>query len=58
MPYEEGLFLYYWGRMEAARGDRGAGQSRLEAALAIFQRLGAQPYFERALHALREIGRE
>jgi tetratricopeptide (TPR) repeat protein len=58
MPYEEGLVLYYRGRMDVARGDRGAGRRGLEAALTIFQRLGAQPYIDRAERALREARQE
>lgn len=40
-PYAEARALAEWGKMLLSQGDQVAGQERLQEALAIFQRLGA-----------------
>ncbi|HEX6509516.1 MAG TPA: tetratricopeptide repeat protein, partial [Chloroflexota bacterium] len=44
IPFDEGLLLVEYGRILARKGTDEAAHQRLEAALAIFQRLGARPY--------------
>ncbi len=54
-PVLEALFLHVWGQMHLKRGEPAAAQERLEAALAIYQRVGARPWaakVERDLAAL------
>ena len=58
MPYYEGRILYRLGLLHAQRDELEAARTQLEAGLAILQRLGAQPYVERAEHALQEIGQK
>jgi tetratricopeptide (TPR) repeat protein len=56
-PYAEGRLLHAYGQMHVAKGEPGPARQRLEAALAIFQRLGARKDAERAegtLTALRQ----
>jgi hypothetical protein len=58
MPYPDGEahLLQVYGQMHVAKGEPGPARARLEAALAIFQRLGARKDAERAegtLTALR-----
>jgi hypothetical protein len=55
-PYGEARARFEWGRMLAQDG--GAEQARhlLDEALAIFQRLGAQPYIAWAERLLRPLG--
>jgi tetratricopeptide (TPR) repeat protein len=40
-PFYEGCFLHVWGQMHLKRGEPVAAREQLEAARAIFQRLGA-----------------
>jgi tetratricopeptide (TPR) repeat protein len=40
-PYAEGRLLHLYGRMHGRKGEPGPARERLEAALRIFQRLGA-----------------
>jgi tetratricopeptide (TPR) repeat protein len=47
MPYNEALVLQEYGHLQVARGEPDDARTRLEAALAIFQRLGARPDIER-----------
>jgi tetratricopeptide (TPR) repeat protein len=56
-PFGEASALYEWGRLDAARGEPQLARKHLEAALAIFQRLGARPYVERTERALQELKR-
>jgi tetratricopeptide (TPR) repeat protein len=46
-PYAEGRLLHAYGQMHTARGEPGPARQRLEAALAIFRRLGARKDAER-----------
>jgi tetratricopeptide (TPR) repeat protein/transcriptional regulator with XRE-family HTH domain len=48
----EGRGLFEWGSMLAKRGERSDARERLNAALATFERLGAEPYIERTKQAL------
>lgn len=41
-PYAEGRLLYVYGQLQAALGEPGPARASQEAALAIFQRLGAR----------------
>jgi tetratricopeptide (TPR) repeat protein len=43
-PFCEARLLHVWGQMHLNRGERTAARERLEAARAIFQRLGARPF--------------
>lgn len=54
LPYDEALLFYEYGRMHGARREPEQAQERLEHALAIFQRLGANPDIERTEKALAE----
>ena len=47
-PYTEARLLQVCGQMHVQRGEPGPARERLEAALAIFQRLGARKDAERA----------
>jgi tetratricopeptide (TPR) repeat protein/transcriptional regulator with XRE-family HTH domain len=51
-PYAEAHLLYAHAEMHAQRGERDAARERLEAALAIFQRLGARKDAERVEQTL------
>jgi Tfp pilus assembly protein PilF len=51
-PYAEGRLLHAYGQMHVAKGDPGPARERLEAALAIFRRLGARKDAERVERAL------
>ena len=46
-PYAEGRLLHAYGQMHVAKGEPGPARERLEAALAIFRRLGARKDAER-----------
>jgi hypothetical protein len=48
----EGRGLFEWGLMLAKRAERSDARERLNAALATFERLGAEPYIERTKQAL------
>jgi tetratricopeptide (TPR) repeat protein/transcriptional regulator with XRE-family HTH domain len=48
----EGHGLFEWGTMLAKRGERSGARERLNAALAVFERLGAERSIERANEAL------
>jgi tetratricopeptide (TPR) repeat protein len=52
MPFHEARLLYRAGLMHSQRGDLEQGRERLEESLAIFLRLGAQPYLERTEQVL------
>ena len=54
-PYGEGRLLHVYGQMHAQKGEPGSARERLEAALAIFGRLGARPDMERAEHVLLKL---
>jgi tetratricopeptide (TPR) repeat protein len=43
-PFVEASFLHVWGQLHLNRGEHAAARERLEAARAIFQRLGARPF--------------
>src|SRR5207248_7959604 len=47
-PYAEGRLLHVYGEMHVAKGEPGPARERLQAALAIFRRLGARKDAERA----------
>jgi tetratricopeptide (TPR) repeat protein len=54
-PYAEARLLHVYGRMHLQRGEREPARERLEAALAIFRRLGARKDAERVEHALADL---
>jgi tetratricopeptide (TPR) repeat protein/transcriptional regulator with XRE-family HTH domain len=56
-PYAEGRLLQSYGVMQARRGEQVAARERLEAAQAIFRRLGARPAAERTEDALADLAR-
>jgi tetratricopeptide (TPR) repeat protein len=51
-PYAEGRLLHVYGEMHVQQGEREPAQERLEAALAIFRRLGARNDAEQVEHAM------
>jgi tetratricopeptide (TPR) repeat protein/transcriptional regulator with XRE-family HTH domain len=55
LPYVEAQLLHDYGHLELTRGNHEQARSRLEAALAIFQRLGARPDVEMAEHTLANL---
>jgi len=57
-PYGEARALYEWGRMLAEQRELKQARPRLEEALTVFQRLGAQPYIEWTEQALVQLGAE
>jgi len=46
-PYLEARILYHWGTMQVEQGERQQAREKLERALLLFRRLGAEPYVER-----------
>jgi hypothetical protein len=55
IPWQEGRILLEWGKMEAADGAVAEARDRLETALDLFERSGAQAFTsstKAALHAL------
>ena len=57
-PFFEACFLHIWGQMHLNRGEPAAARERLEAALAIFQRLGARPFVARVEQDLATLAAE
>jgi tetratricopeptide (TPR) repeat protein len=55
-PYAVGRILFQIGAMHLAQGESEQARDRLEAALAIFQRLGARKDIERAVQVLAALG--
>jgi tetratricopeptide (TPR) repeat protein/transcriptional regulator with XRE-family HTH domain len=55
-PYGEARLLQVYGEVQAQMGQRGPAADRLEAALAIFRRLGARKDVERTEHLLAALG--
>ena len=55
--YGEGRFLHVYGLMLARKGEPVPARERLEAALAIFQRLGARKDAERTEQAIADLHR-
>ena len=51
-PYGEARLLHVYGEMHARKVEPGPARERLEAALAIFRRLGARKDVERAEQAV------
>jgi hypothetical protein len=56
-PYAEARALYEYGMMRCRQGEPRSGRERLEAALVIFRRLGAQKDVERTEQALAALDR-
>jgi tetratricopeptide (TPR) repeat protein len=54
-PYGEARLLHIYGRLHLQRGEPAAARERLEAALAIFRRLGARKDTERAEQLLAAL---
>jgi transcriptional regulator with XRE-family HTH domain/tetratricopeptide (TPR) repeat protein len=54
-PFAEARMLYLYGRLYAAQGEVERAHASIEAALAIFHRLGAQLYVQHAERALAEL---
>jgi tetratricopeptide (TPR) repeat protein/transcriptional regulator with XRE-family HTH domain len=55
-PHGEGRLLEVYGRLRLARGDAAAAREWLEAALAIFRRLGARRDIEQTEQLLHSLG--
>lgn len=55
-PYGEAHLLRLYGEMHAQRDEPGRARARLEAALAIFGRLGARKDAEQTARALMRLG--
>jgi hypothetical protein len=55
-PYAEGRLLQVYGLMSVHTGQPEQARERLEAALAIFHRLGADKDAERTAHLLAALG--
>jgi hypothetical protein len=51
-PYAAARLLHVYGQMHVAKGEPGPARQRLEAALAIFRRLGTRKDAERVERAL------
>jgi tetratricopeptide (TPR) repeat protein len=54
-PYAEGRLQHVYGEMYLQKGEPGSARERLEAALAIFRRLGARKDIERAELAISNL---
>jgi tetratricopeptide (TPR) repeat protein len=54
-PYAAGRLLHVYGELHGQKGEPGPARERLEAALAIFQRLGARKDAERVEQALATL---
>jgi hypothetical protein len=54
-PYAEGRLLHVYGQLHLAQGKAGPARERLEAALAIFRRLGARKDAERVSQAIGSL---
>ena len=57
-PFFEACFLHIWGQLHLSRGERTAARERLEAARAIFQRLGARHLVARVEQDLATLAAE
>jgi hypothetical protein len=57
-PSYEAAFLHVWGQLHLHRGEPAAARERLEAARAIFQRLGARPFVARVEQDLATLAAE
>jgi predicted ATPase/DNA-binding XRE family transcriptional regulator len=55
LQYVEALLLYDYGQLDQKRGEPEGARTHLQAALAIFQRLGARPEAERTERALAAL---
>jgi hypothetical protein len=55
-PYAEARLLHVYGAMHLQKGEPGPARERLEAALAIFRRLGARKDAERTKQLLAALG--
>jgi hypothetical protein len=56
-PYAEARLLYVYGEMHTQKGEPAPARERLEAARAIFRRLGARKDIERVEQALADLER-
>ena len=54
-PYAEARLLHVYGQMHIQKGEPGPARERLEAALAIFQRLGACRDIEQVEEAIARL---
>jgi hypothetical protein len=54
-PYREARLLHVWGELQRQKGEAAAAREHWEAALAIFQRLGARPQGAEVARALAEL---
>jgi hypothetical protein len=54
-PFNEAVTRYEWGRMLAEAGDTAGTREQLDAAMALFQQLGARPFVERCERALASL---
>jgi hypothetical protein len=57
-PYAEARLLHLYGDLHVQQGETALARERLEAALAIFQRLGARQDLERVERAIEELRSE
>jgi tetratricopeptide (TPR) repeat protein len=55
-PYAEARLLGVYGRLHSVQGERGSARERLEAALAVFRRLGARKEIEQIESMLTVLG--
>ena len=56
-PYAEGRLLHVYGQMHAQKGETKLAQQRLDAALALFQQLGARADAARVEQAITDLPR-
>jgi hypothetical protein len=57
-PYAEARLQHVYGEMYLQKGEPGSARERLEAALAIFRRLGAHKDIERVEQAIADLRHE
>jgi tetratricopeptide (TPR) repeat protein len=57
-PFSEACFLHVWGQLHLSTGEHVTARERLEAARAIFQRLGARPFVAQVEQALATLAAE
>jgi DNA-binding CsgD family transcriptional regulator len=56
LPFDQGRALMVLGQLRRRRGERRAARESLDRALEIFERMGAEPWAEKARAEARRIG--